>query len=30
MISGSSQADVAILMISSVSGEFESGISEDG
>jgi len=30
MIAGSSQADTAILMISSVSGEFEAGISLDG
>merc|ERR1712100_403140 len=30
MITGTSQADVAILMIASPSGEFESGYSEDG
>ena len=30
MITGTSQADVAILMIASPSGEFEAGISKDG
>ena len=30
MITGTSQADVAILMIASPPGEFEAGISKDG
>jgi elongation factor 1-alpha len=30
MITGTSQADVAILMIASPAGEFEAGISKDG
>jgi elongation factor 1-alpha len=30
MITGTSQADVAILMIASPRGEFEAGISKDG
>ncbi len=30
MITGASQADVALLMIASPTGEFEAGISKDG
>jgi elongation factor 1-alpha len=30
MITGTSQADVALLIISAVTGEFENGISKDG
>jgi elongation factor 1-alpha len=30
MITGASQADVAILMVASPQGEFEAGISKDG